>query len=179
MRRITGQAARHGGRLLHALVQLALALVIFAAAGLGILAWRLSEGPLELGWLTQRLTAAANAEGGVQISLGGAALAWEGFRRGGEPPLDIRLTALTVRDAGGRTIATVPSAAVLLSVTGLLRGRIEPRSIEVDGARLHVLRAADGRIGFDLSGGAQPQAETAPPAPALPSRRRSHHAHTQ
>jgi hypothetical protein len=169
VRRITGQAARHGGRLLHALVQLALALVIFVGAGLGVLAWRLSEGPLELAWLTQRLTAAVNAEGGVQIALGGAALAWEGFRRGGEPPLDIRLTGLTVSDATtGRTIATVPRAAVLLAVSGLLRGRIEPRSIEVDGARLHVVRAPDGSIGFDLSGSARPPAE-APPTPSLPT----------
>jgi hypothetical protein len=168
VRRIAGQAARHGGRLLHALVQFALALLVLSAAVFGILAWRLSEAPLELPWLTRRLTAAVNAEGGVQVALGQAALAWEGFARGGEPPLDIRLTGLTVSDANGRLIASVPRAAVLLSVGGLLLGRIVPRSIEVDGARLHVVRTADGALGFDLSGNEPAGAQPPPPAPPLP-----------
>lgn len=150
MRRLAGQAARHGGRVLHTLAQLALALVVALCVALAGAAWRLARGPVELPWLVPVLQAAANADAPVHLSFGGAAVAWEGFRTGLDQPLDIRLFDVALTDADGRRILAVPRAALALSPGWLLLGRLVPRAIQLDGARLHVLRGADGAIGFDL-----------------------------
>lgn len=151
MRRLPGQAARHAGRLLHALLTIAMLLLLLAGAGLAVLTWRLSQGPMEVTWLARRLEAVANGnDGPTRLHIGRAALAWEGFRRGVDMPLDIRLTAVTATDAAGVQIADIPRAQVSLSPGSLLLARLRPRAIEVDGARLRLLRAADGSVRLDL-----------------------------
>jgi len=72
MRTFVGQAALHTGRWLHRLVQLALALIVLAAAALGVLSWRLAQAPLDLPWLARRLEAAANADDrDLHVRIGG------------------------------------------------------------------------------------------------------------
>ena len=165
MRRLAGQAVRHGGRLLHALAELALALLVVASVALAAAAWRLSRGPVELTWLAPLLQSAANADAPAQLTLGGAAVAWEGFRTGLDQPLDIRLHDVALTDPAGRRILAVPRAAVALSPGWLLVGRLVPWAIELDGVRLHLLRAADGALRLDLPG----LAPTGGPAPDLPA----------
>ena len=151
MRRLAGQAARHTGRVLHALVQLAFALVLTSVGLLAALTWRLSQGPLELPWLASQLEQAANLDQtNSHLTLGSAALTWEGFTEGVDRPLDIRVTDVVVTDAHGNRLAAVPRAEVSLSTSRLLLGQIVPRAIEVDGARLRVQRAADGDVTLDL-----------------------------
>jgi hypothetical protein len=145
MRRMIGQAARHTGRLLHVIAEIALALLVIVVAGAGALAWRLNEGPLELPWLAHRLESVASS-GALHVSVGTAALAWEGFSGGADRPLDIRLTDVRAIDADGARIAEIPRAAVTLSVPALLLGRVVPISMEVDRLRLAVARAEDGTI---------------------------------
>lgn len=150
MRRIAGQAARHGGRLLHALVQLALALVVLLGLAVLGLAWRLSSGPLELPWLVHRLEAAANQGAATQLRIGAAALAWEGFHAGADRPLDLRVTDVRVTGPNGLRLASIPRAEVSLSVARLLRAELVPRSIVLDGPELRVVRGADGALSLDL-----------------------------
>jgi AsmA-like C-terminal region/Protein of unknown function len=156
VRAAAGQAARltarHSGRLLHFLAQLAFALTVVTAACVGGLAWRLAQGPLNLPWLAHRLEAAVNADQQAHLALGGAALAWEGFSAGTDQPLDIRIAEVVATDANGLRIAAIPRAEVTLSVGALLHGQLVPRSIVLDGARLRVTRAADGAVTVDLSG---------------------------
>jgi hypothetical protein len=46
-----------------------------------LLGLRLSQGPLEVPWLMQRIEAVVNADDSTtHLSIGSAALAWEGFR---------------------------------------------------------------------------------------------------
>ncbi len=139
-----------------------------AAVLAALLSWRLSYGPLELPWLAARLQAAINADSPTRLSLGGAALAWEGFRAGVDRPLDIRVTDVSATDSAGKTIASVPRAEMSLSVGWLLLGRIVPRAIEVDGARLRVIRSVDGDLRLDLGSLAEAM-ETSPEAPDLAS----------
>ena len=142
-----GQAAIGAGIVLHRLLTVVLGLAVLLGVGAGALAWRLSRGPIELPWLTRRIEAAANdGNGPTQLHIGRAALAWEGFHRGIDAPLDIRLTDVTVADPGKPPLAAIPSAAVSLSPGNLLIGRIVPRSIEIDRPALTMLRAADGGI---------------------------------
>jgi hypothetical protein len=149
VRRLPGQAARHAGVLLHRLAALAVALAVLGGAAIGALGWRLAQGPLELPWLTRRVEAALNQDATIgRVTIGSTALAWEGFRLGLDRPLDVRLNRVTFDDAAGRRILTVPRAELLLSLNGLLFGRTTLRALELDQARISLVRAADGSIGL-------------------------------
>ena len=50
--------------LLHWLGTLAITLAVLGSVGVAAMAWRLSQGPVDLPWLTGRLEDAANANGG-------------------------------------------------------------------------------------------------------------------
>lgn len=172
-----GQAAKDGarhaaggtGRMLHRIVQLALALTIVAAAGLGALAVRLSQGPLDIAWAARRLTAMANAADSTStIAIGGVALAWEGLHGGLDMPLDLVLRDVSVKDPAGTQLALVPKAAVSLVMGELLRGQLAFRTIALDGVRLKLRRAPDGTMSLDL-GAVEPPAEPHPGSPDPPA----------
>lgn len=161
-----GKAVSRTGRTAHRLLRVAAALVFMIVLAGGALAWRLAQGPLEIGWLTRRVQAEANAGGGLpKLLIGSAALAWEGFTRGVDHPLDIRLTGIALIDGSGARIAEVPRAEVSLSAGWLMLGQIVPRVLELDGIRLRVLRSEDGRVSFDLGRDA---ADASGPAPTGP-----------
>ncbi len=151
MRRLTGQAAWHCARVLHGLATVAFLAVVVTASATAVLAWRLSQGPMDARWLARRFEAAVNAQGGpTRLTIGSAAVAWEGFRHGVDMPLDIRLTGVSATDEAGVQIADMPRAAVSLSPGALLLGRLRPRGIDVEHPRLRLLRTADGAISLDL-----------------------------
>ena len=81
MRRRSGQAASGAARRLCGGV---LALLVAAVLGLAALILRLGEGPLPLPPLARALERAASAQlgGGAAVEIGGAAIAWEGWRGG-------------------------------------------------------------------------------------------------
>ena len=154
MRRSGGQAAaRRAGRLLHALGTGTLLVVLVLGLALGVLSWRLAQGPFESGWLARRLEAAANAGNApARLRIGSAALAWRGFHQGSGAPLDIQLNNVTSVNAAGTDIADIPRVEVSLSAGALLLGRLRPRSIVLDHPRLNLLRSEDGSISLDLGG---------------------------
>ncbi len=118
---------------------------------LTVLAWQLSRGPVDLGFLTGRIEAALNTDdAATRIGIGGIALAWEGFDQGLDRPIDLRLQNVEVVDRTGRKRLQIPNVVVSLSVGALLIGRIAPRAVEVDGVRLTVTRSAGNAIGVDV-----------------------------
>lgn len=133
-----------------------IAAVLFGTLLLGVVlltmaAWRLAQGPVDLDFLTGRVESALNTEGApTQIKVGGILLAWEGFHKGLDRPLDLRLRDVTVVDATGRRRLEVPRAIATLSVAALLIGRVVPRAVELDGVRLTVTRGADNTVGIDV-----------------------------
>jgi hypothetical protein len=159
LRRLPGQAARLLARVAHILGTLALALAVLACVGFAALTWRLSRGPLELAWLAQRMQTALNAESDAEVSIRSAAIAWEGFRRGVDRPFDIRLTDVVIVDRVRGQRADLPRLEVSLSLGGLVLGRVQPRAMEIDGARMVVVRMADGGIGFSNSDAADAAGE--------------------
>lgn len=165
MRRLSGQAALGCAIVLHWLATLAITLAVLAGTALAAISWRLSQGPLELPWLTSRLEAAANSNGGpTKLAIGSVALAWEGFRRGVDRPLDLKVTDVTVIDqVGGRSVS-IPSAAVSLSLYELLRGHVALRAADVDGAHLTLERAADGTLSVDIGSLAEAADAGQPPS---------------
>ena len=167
MRRRGGQAAaRFAGRSLHALGTGALLVVLVLGMAIGVLSWRLAQGPLESGWLARRLEAAANAgDAPARLRIGSAAFAWRGFHQGIEAPLDIQLDNVTAVNAAGTEVADVPRAEVSLSAGALLFGQLRPRSIVLDHPRMNLQRAEDGFVSLDL-GGLDPGAGTDSGAPS-------------
>lgn len=157
--------------LAHRLATLVVTIAVLAAVAAGMISWRLSEGPVDLPWLTNRLEDAANANGGpTKLSIGSVALAWEGFRRGVDRPLELRVTDVTVIDSNGGRRMTVPSAEVSLSLRDLLRGRVALRAVTVDRPRLNVIRAEDGTLSLDIGSLAEATdtEQSAQPAGATP-----------
>lgn len=145
---------------MHRLLGLCTGAVVLATLGAAALSWRLAQGPVPLPWLARQIESAVDGmEGGVQLSLGSAALAWEGFRDGVDSPLEIRLTDVALRAADGRRIAEVQGVEVTLSVGGLLRGRVQPRTVELIAPVIRLWRDAEGRLALTLS--ATPQTEAA------------------
>ncbi len=171
MRRLSGQAAIGAARLLHRLCTIVITLAVLGSLGVAVIAWRLSQGPVDLAWLTTRLEDAANAHGGpTRLAIGSAALAWEGFRLGVDLPLDLRLTDVTVSDQAGRRRINIPRAEVSLSLYELLFGRVALRAVALDAPQLTLVRAADGTLSLDLGSlaeaidtGEQGSAESATP----------------
>jgi len=138
---------------LHRLAHLALGTAVVGSVLLAAAAWRLSQGPVDLAWLTHRLEAAVNTSGAsVHLSVGSTALVWEGFRLGVERPLDLRLTNIRLTTAKGVQQVDLPRAEVSLSLTALLLGRVQPRALELDAPRLTLLRAEDGTLSIDFGG---------------------------
>ena len=156
MRRLLGQVirhpvTRHSGRVAHHVLQFVflVVLVVFLAAGAA--AWRLSQGPVNMDWAARELENQLNGDGGpTRLSIGSAALAWEGFAGGVDRPLDLRVGNVTVQDTSGRTLVEVPRAELSLSLYELLLGRIVPRALEIDEPRIRLLRAEDGAVTLDL-----------------------------
>ncbi len=109
--------------------------------------WRLAQGPIDLGWLADRARSALTDDAaGDRVSFDRLALAWEGFEKGVDHPLDLRVSNLVIADAQGRNLLVAPDAHVTLSLAGLLLGRLVPRDIEADGGQVTVTREATGQI---------------------------------
>ncbi|MBY0334123.1 MAG: hypothetical protein K2X49_25990, partial [Acetobacteraceae bacterium] len=142
MRQATGQALRW----LQRLIRVLLPLTLLATLGLGVLAWRLAQGPLPLPMLARQIERSVNAEGGLRLEIAAAAIAWEGWRAGTAAPMDIRLDGVRLRDATGALRADLPDVALTLSMRALLQGRLAPTAIELRRPSLLVTREADGGI---------------------------------
>lgn len=153
------------GQALHRLLALCIALPFLAGGALGVLAWRLSERPMESGLLARQIERAANADAGpLRLAIGQAFLAWNGFRGEGAP-LEIRIFGATLRDPQGGMVALLPDAEVTLALRPLLRGVLAPATIEILAPSLHLRRDASGGLALDLPDGVQLPAREPAEAP--------------
>jgi hypothetical protein len=149
MIRTAGRVIHHTSKLVHRLLIAATGFVFIVSLVLAAAAWRLSQGPIELAWLSNRVRAVLSDETSpVRVSFDGLQLAWEGFHRGADYPLDLRVTDITIADSTGKRLVAAPQAHLTFSAAGLLLGRFVPRSIEVDHARIAVTRDQQGAISF-------------------------------
>jgi hypothetical protein len=139
-----GQAAAH---FLHFLCDIVLGGLLLVVAAGCLLAWRLAEGPINLAFLIPRAEAAFNGgPDSPHLTIGAAALGWQGFRNGVESPLDLVFADIVLRGENGIGIAEIPAADVSLSAPQLLIGRIVPRRIIIENPKVRVLRNARGRL---------------------------------
>ena len=114
----------------------------------GLAAWRLSTGPLSLGFLSPYMQEALEGEDlPYRFEFEDTVLVWPGW---GEA-LEVHLTDLRIADASGVTLAAVPAASLGLSGAALLSGSIAPTSIALIRPSLALVRDPDGRL--HLAGG--------------------------
>lgn len=139
------------GRTLHRISHFVLtAVVLLSLAAIGG-AWRLAQGPVDLGFLRKRIEAAVNSSiAPAQVTIGTASIAWAGFSHGLDQPLHLRVTDLTVDQPGRSDAIHIPVAEAALSARWMLIGRILPRSITLQGAHLTLIRNADDSFSFDI-----------------------------
>ena len=110
--------------------------------------WRLSHGPVELGFLEPRLDKALLGTGDApSVQIRNPVMTWGGWRR----PLDLRAGPIRVIDPEGRSIVELEEASLGLAVSQLLRGRVSPTRIELERLWVQLVRTEDGRVavGFE------------------------------
>ena len=110
--------------------------------------WRLSHGPVELGFLEPRLDEALRGTGNApSVQIRNPVVTWGGLRR----PLDLRAGPVRVIDPEGRAIVELEEVSLGLAVPQLLRGRVSPTRIEVARLWVQLVRTEDGRVavGFE------------------------------
>ncbi len=119
--------------------------MVLAGAGAAGLAWRLSQGPLDVTRLARWAEERALAGGTTRLEFGRASVAWAGFGQGAGRALELRLEDARLVGAGGPT-AEAAQADIDLSLAGLLSGKALPQMVQLTGLRLRLARSADGRI---------------------------------
>ena len=123
----------------------ALTLVSLALFG----AWKLSEGPVSLGFLKpyveERLAALDLPH---RIAFSDLVLTWGGTRR----PLDLVMSNAELRGKDGVVVARVPELSIGLSPAALLDGRLVLKTIRLSDAAVSVVRRKDGNLSIGLAG---------------------------
>ncbi len=116
---------------------------VLAAVALlsGVAVWRLSSGPVQLGFLTPYLEDAyASSQDGGSMQVGETVLTWAGWERS----VDLHIRDVVLLNAEGLRFATLPEVALRLSLRALLQGKVAPTLVEIAGARVHMVRLKSG-----------------------------------
>ena len=127
--------------------------LLLAALGAGLLAglcaWRLSQGPVNLGFLNGHIEFALNGLGvPFRLEIDGTHVSWAGWERA----LDLRISGLRAVDQNNRTLAHIDETSVRFSFRGLMRGVVAPRSLDILGPSVRVIRNGDGTVQFAMGG---------------------------
>jgi hypothetical protein len=125
-------------------------------AGLAILivllAWRLTVGPISLAFLSPYIERVLTTDPtSFSIGLDDTILTWAGWER----TLDIRVLNVRAVDPDGKVIASVPELSLSLSARAMMGGLVAPKSIDLFGPSLLLVRHEDGRFEVGSRQGAQ------------------------
>ncbi|MEH3116869.1 MAG: DUF3971 domain-containing protein [Methylorubrum populi] len=133
----------------------AMLLVFLFGLGGGLVFLRLSQGPLRIDGLTQRVAEAiaGSVGSGWRVELRDSALELDS-----ESSLALRVGGLDVYNPEGALVVRAPLAVVSLDTWGLLRLSVQPRSIEFRDIQMTALVHGDGSIAFAASAPAQADA---------------------
>lgn len=142
--------------------------LIVALGALGMVA--LSRGEVRLpAWALQQALTRLDARSMLAGSLDVGAASLD-FSTGLASPA-LRVRDLVLRDTGGAGRVSLPELRMTLSGAALFQGRIAPRHIAIDGARLRLSRGPDGRFALMLeTAGAIPEVRSLDEAMAMAER---------
>ncbi len=113
-----------------------------------LLVWRLSLGPISLGFLAPHVSDVLNdALPGVEASFEDTILVWAGWDRA----VDVRIINLQFRTDENEVAAFIPEVAFALSATALSRGVIAAAELEFFDPTFTILRDETGHFGLGFS----------------------------
>ncbi len=125
-----------------------LALLVIGGAGLY---WRLSQGPVSLSFLQNRIEQSVNKQlTGLSITLGDAVLELD---TESQVP-HVRARNLVLKDQDGTMLASAPKAGVALNGAQLLTGKVVVTSLELIGPRVNARRNLDGSVQLGIGASA-------------------------
>ena len=117
-----------------ALILLIEAILLIVAIGGTALAWRAAQGPVDLSLLLPKIgRAIAVAAPQLDVSIGHLAVAWQGFTRGPDQPVQVTGAAIDVDDPNAERDISVDRMSLDLSAAWAVRGVVAPRSVTLDG----------------------------------------------
>ena len=128
-----------------------LAVLLIAAAAIY---FRLSQGPVSLDFIRATVESRINANlHGMSVTVGGIVIE---RAKSGVPHL--RLRNIEVKDDGGNLIARAPRAAIGIDERAVFSGAVVPRSLELIGPKIRIMRNIEGQIELGF-GEAAPEGE--------------------
>jgi Protein of unknown function/AsmA-like C-terminal region len=144
-------------------VEIVLGLVAALAIGLGIAWWRLSQGPLELGFFREQMQAELSAaRGGRPVGIDRVEL---GLSRSSSA-LELRAIGVSVQDSAGAVLSRAEEARIELNVLPLLIGRVSLVRAEFDGGEITLTNRPNGALHVAFGPpGTPPDIIIAPPPP--------------
>ena len=123
-------------------VEILLGLVAALAIGVGVAWWRLSQGPIELGFLRDQMqTELSEARGGRPVGLERVELAWTERNA-----LELKAVNVTVEDGRGGVLSRADEARIELAVLPLVIGRIQLVRAEFVGGEMTFTQKLDGAM---------------------------------
>lgn len=112
------------------------------------LIWRLSQGPMDVDFLTDRLEKALNEQQtGFVFDVSKTRMIWGGRFE----PFELELQHMEVHRSDKTPVLIIEKVGVLLSKRNLVFGRIVPKEIKVYGPALRVVRQEDGRFALNIA----------------------------
>ncbi len=116
--------------------------------GLALAAWRLSQGPVSLAFLTPTVERIMNDPSQpFAIRIEDTILTWAGWERA----LDVRFVDVRAIGADGGLIARVPELSVGLNVAALVQGVVAPMEVELFRPSIRLRRQLDGNLDVDFA----------------------------
>jgi hypothetical protein len=119
-----------------------MAFLVFAVlAGAGFLAWRLSQGPIDLEMIRPRIERSlAEARGGQPVKIRSLALEWSRDRA----RVEAAAHGVTALDAKGRVVSQADRAIITFNAAALMHGKLKTERIRIENGRAAVTRSKDG-----------------------------------
>ncbi|HVY87787.1 MAG TPA: DUF3971 domain-containing protein [Hyphomonadaceae bacterium] len=119
-----------------------LAFLVFAVlAGAGFLAWRLSQGPIDLELLRPQVERSlSEARGGQPVKIQNLVLEWVADRG----KVEAAARGFTALDAKGAVMFQAQRATIALDAGSLLSGKFHTRQMRLENGTATVLRSKDG-----------------------------------
>lgn len=125
------------------------AAVVVFLAWLGLM-WRLSQGPLNVDFLTEKLEKSLNGQqGGFLFDVGATQLVWGGKFE----PFELEMQNVRIARQDNTPVLAVEKVGIQISKRNIVFGRVVPKVIKVYGPALRVNRGEDGRYSLNLAGG--------------------------
>ncbi|GLS45705.1 AsmA-like C-terminal region-containing protein [Methylobacterium brachythecii] len=126
----------------------AVLLVFLLGLGTGLAVLRLSQGPLHIEGMSERVAAglAGSIGPGWRVDLKDSSLELDS-----ENSLALRVAGLDVFNPDGALVVSAPLAVVSIDTWGLMKFSVQPRSIEFRDLRMTALVHRDGSIAFAAS----------------------------